>query len=118
MALGLSKDYFHVIKSQNPNLFKYLTSLNANMLNAYQSYISEQNKVKAISSDMYFYLQERRLLYAFGKILVQENLSPKNHSFSQSCSKVLFTSSEGFGSFPVFMRYKAYIKEFDKHYIL
>ncbi len=88
------------------------------MFFAYSKYHTEMNKVKSDATDIYFYLQERRLLHAFGKILVQKNLSPKSYSFDSSCCKVLFTSTEGFGKFTTFIKYKQYLVEFNKHYTL
>ena len=88
------------------------------MFFAYTKYKTEMNEVKTIATDIYFYLQERRLLAEFGRILMEENLSKKYNSFNSSCCKVLFTSTEGFGGFPTFIKYKQYIKEFNKNYTI
>ncbi|MCD6435636.1 MAG: hypothetical protein J7L15_04545 [Clostridiales bacterium] len=106
------------MKIDNPNMFKYLQSLDNNMYNAYLKYKENSIQLKAESVDMYFFLQERKLLSEFGRILVQKNLSKTQNSFNSSCIKVLFNSIEGFGTYPVFVKYTQYLKEFNKHYTL
>ena len=106
------------MRHDNLKQFNYIKSLDKDMFNAYNKYRSESIEVKAKAVEIYFYLQERKSLSKFGKILVKENLSIADHSFNTSCCKVLFTSREGFGGFPTFIKYKQYIKEFNKHYTI
>ncbi len=65
---------------------------------------------------MYYYFQERRELTKFGKILHQKQLVSKPIAFYNMCTKTLFTSRTGFGKHETFIKFKTFLKEFNKLY--
>ncbi len=88
------------------------------MFNAFNKYKAESINIKAKATDIFFFLQESRLLSTFDRILVQKKLIKTSYSFTRSANKVLFNSIDGFRNYSTLIKYKQYIEEFNKHYTI
>jgi len=113
LELGFSKDYFHVMKHENPDKFNYISSLSNNIIEAYSMYNSEQEVVKQRATKMYYLLREKKDIS-----FMQQNftaITPTKKAMYDLFSR-LFNTEPGFKRHSTFIKFKKLIKQYNKIY--
>ncbi len=116
IKLGLSKNYFMVLKIESKDKYNYIIALNEDLFKAYLLYVDETEDIKTKAIDMYYYLQERKKLTEFGRILYKKQLISQPTYFYASCTRTLFRSRIGFGKHETFIKFKTFLKDFKEHF--
>ncbi len=113
--LNVSYNYFHVMKTQNIERFRYVTSLNDDLEDAYIKYEEETEEVKAAMVDNYFWLEERRLVFDFSIVIWNAGVYAHRASFANCVKSILFKAKPGFGSHRTFLIYRKILALFEKY---
>ena len=89
-----------------------MMSLGTDPYSSYLAYKQESEDIKTEATEMYYFLQERRLLTHFGTILFQKNLINRKIIFAENCRESLFRIDPGFRTYNMMNKFKMYLKEY------
>ncbi len=120
--LGYNRNQFYIMRRLTPDKFYHIQSLVPdNLIKSFFKYQENMEKVKLELQDIFFLLEDRRLLNLFSKYAKQHNIFSHNNSLNVSFSKVIFTTSVGFATHASYLRYSKLLplfKEFKKDFPL
>jgi len=115
-ALGIHENYFAVMKTSQQPKYRYMTSLDKDLIKAYRLYQKESSMVMEEAIANYYWLEDNRLISEFSKYLYEKGLYRNHNSFSTSASKVLFKIGGQFACHNSFISYKIINKLFKEKY--
>ena len=117
VKLNLDRNYFYVMRCSCLPKYEYIQSLNNDFEKGFHKYVKDMELLKLKLCDMYFKLEDNKLISTFGAFLTVKEITKNPNSFGSSSSGVLFNTREGFSAHSVFLRYEAILDaytEFEK----
>ena len=110
--LGLSKDFFYVMKSINKDKYQYILSLDDDLIKAYYKYIDECSQLFQKLEQIYWTLYLKHNIHAFSKFLHYKKVYKNYNTFSTTINSRLFKVSNQ-TSFSSMLKNKQIIEAFD-----
>ncbi len=104
---GYGKNHFHIIKLKSPERYNYINSLEPDDLKvAYQKYLDEMDDLKFKIQDIYYYLEDHRLISQFGRFLKEKKVFKHPNSLNNTFMRTIFRTKPGFSFHKTYLRYQ------------
>ena len=110
-----SKNYFYVVKLKSPEKFKYIRLIDTdNFFNAYVKYLEEMENIKFKLQDIYYYLEDHKLIKQFSIYAKENGLFKNDNNLSTKFKEVIFSNTQGFHFHSTYIKYSKLINLFNK----
>lgn len=79
--LGLYRNFFHILRKNNPEKFAYIQRFGKDMLKAYPKFEQHRMDITNRACDIYYELEDVRGLFPFGRFLVEKGIYSHEASY-------------------------------------
>jgi hypothetical protein len=111
---GFNENYFYVMRKEYPEKFKYIFEGKDDPIDAYQKYLNECASVQEQLTDMYYKLEEKRLIYRLSRLAHERGLTKNKFSLSTGMGKVVFNVHGRVISYKAMIKYKKILQLADE----
>ena len=112
---GYGRNHFHMIRRVSPEKFKYICQFDNNdFMKAYNKYIEKTDSVKAELQEIYYFLQDNRMLNKFSHYAADNGIFKHTNHLNGYYNIIFFSLDPGFKTHPSYLKYSKLIPLFYK----
>ena len=112
---GYDKNHFYIVRNNSTEKFNHICSLHKDdFMKAYTIYLNNMEDIKFQLQDIYYFLQDRKLLNKFSNYASKHNIFKHKNHLNTYYNVMFFSSTVGFNTYPAYIKYSKLIPLFDE----